>query len=55
MNQIPLPEDVIHVVGSFYRCNEGDESSTNLILNIGAELLDVSADELLNMIHTCQK
>lgn len=55
MNQILLPEDVIHAVDSFYQCNKGDESSTNLILNIGAELLDISPDELLDMIHTCQK
>lgn len=55
MNQILLPEDVVHVMDSFCRCNEGDESSTNLILNIGAELLDISPDKLLNMIHTCQK
>ena len=50
MNQIIMPEDVIEVVKSFLSCNEGDESIELLILSMGAELLDVSIDTLLEMI-----
>ena len=51
MNQIIAPEDVIEVIKSFLSCNEGDESTECLILSIGAELLDVSVDTMLEMIE----
>lgn len=50
MNKIITAEDIIEVVKSFLSCNEGDESTECLILSIGAELLDVSDDTLLDMI-----
>lgn len=50
MNEIIYPEDVAAVVKSFCDCNDGDEATTNLILAIGAELLDVSADTMNEMI-----
>ena len=50
MNKIIETEDVIEVVKSFLSCNDGDEASELLILSMGAELLDVSVDTLLDMI-----
>ena len=50
MNTMLFPEDVANVIQSFYLFNDGDESTTDLILNIGAELLDISQDEMLDMI-----
>ena len=50
MNTILFPEDVMNVIQSFYMCNDGDEATVDLVLSIGAELLDVSPDEMLNMI-----
>ena len=51
MNQLIVPEDVIEVVKSFLSYNEGDEATESLILTIGAELLDVSVDTMLEMIE----
>lgn len=50
MNMILFPEDIANVIQSFYLCNDGDESTTELILSIGAELLDISHDAMLEMI-----
>lgn len=50
MNELIFPEDVANVVQTFYLINEGDEASANLILGIGAQLLDVSEDRMLEMI-----
>ena len=50
MNQMIVPEDVIVVIKSFLDCNDGDEATESLILAIGAELLDVSVDTLVEMI-----
>lgn len=50
MNQIIVTEDVIEVIKSFLSCNEGDEATEHLILSIGAEMLDVSVDTMLEMI-----
>lgn len=44
--------DVIKTIKVFYRFNEGDEATTNLILGIGAELLNVSEDTMLELIKT---
>lgn len=50
MNTIIFPEDVANVIQSFYLCNEGDDATVDLILAIGAELLDISSDTMLEMI-----
>lgn len=50
MNNVIMPEDVIEVIKSFLSCNDGDEAMEDLILAIGAEMLDVSVDTILEMI-----
>ena len=50
MNAIIFPEDVDNVIQSFMMCNEGDETTENLILAIGAEMLDISSDEMYERI-----
>lgn len=50
MNQIIFPEDVDNVIQSFILVNNGDEATENLILAIGAELLDISADTMAERI-----
>ena len=51
MNTMLFPEDVANVVQSFLMCNKGDEATEDLILSIGAELLDISQDEMLEMVR----
>lgn len=43
-------EDIIAVIKSFMDINAGDEASEELILAIGAELLDVSSDTMNEMV-----
>ena len=50
MNTMLFPEDVANVIQSFDLCNKGDEATTDLLLTVGAELLDVSPDKMLEMI-----
>ena len=50
MNKVLLSEDIIGVIRSFYLCNDGDESTTDLILSIGSVLLGISQDAVLEMI-----
>lgn len=50
MNTMLFPEDIDNVVQSFCAVNEGDESTIDLILAIGAELLDISSDEMYDRI-----
>lgn len=50
MNTIILPGDVVNVVRSFLSINDGDESTERLILSIGCELLDISEDEIIEML-----
>lgn len=45
------PEDVTNAVQSFVMVNEGDEEIVALILAIGAELLDISVEEMEAMIQ----
>ena len=52
MNELIFPEDVLNVIESFLECNAGDEATINLILAIGAELLDVSVDTLAEVIRS---
>lgn len=50
MNSILFPEDVCNVIQAFLMVNDGDEATENLILSIGAELLDVSTDTMYDMV-----
>lgn len=50
MNEIIQKEDVIAVIKSFLETNDGDESTTAIILGIGGELLDVSSDKMLEIL-----
>ena len=50
MNTMLFPEDVANVVQSFSLCNKDDEATTDLLLAVGAELLDISTDKMLEMI-----
>lgn len=45
--------DVVNVVQAYYRRNDGDEATQCLILSMGAVLLDVSVDAMLEMIGEC--
>ena len=50
MNTMIFPEDVDNVIQSFLMANKGDEATEDLILAIGAELLDISIDAMLERI-----
>ena len=50
-NQMLFPEDVANAVQSFVMVNEGDKETVSLILAIGAELLDISVEEMEAMIQ----
>ena len=50
MNKVIFPEDVDSVIRYFIDVNKGDEATETLILAIGAELLDVSSDTMLERI-----
>ena len=51
MSNIIFSDDVLEVVRSFMSVNSRDESACDLILAMGVELLDISPDELLEMIE----
>ena len=51
MNRMLFPEDVDNVIQSFILVNNGDEATENLILAIGAELLDISVDTMMERIN----
>lgn len=50
MNQMLFPEDIDNVIQSFILVNNGDEATENLILAIGAQLLDISVDTMAERI-----
>lgn len=50
MNEIIMSEDVIQVIKSFMACNKGDESTDNILLAVGSELLDVSIDTFVEIL-----
>jgi hypothetical protein len=50
MNTVLCPEDVANAIQSFVLVNEGDEAAVSLLLSIGAELLDISPEEMAEMI-----
>lgn len=41
--------EVVRVLEAFYEINEGDEATTDMILAIGCEILDVSQDKMLEV------
>ncbi len=50
MNTVVFPEDIANAVQSAYLQTE-DEDARNLLLSVGAELLDISSDEMFKMIR----
>lgn len=50
MNVLIEPDDVIAVIQSFVDINAGDESTCDLLIGVGAELLDVSHDRMVEML-----
>lgn len=50
MNTVIFPEDVANAVQSAYLQTE-DEDAKNLLVSVGAELLDISSDEMFKMIR----
>lgn len=51
MNQMLFPEDVANVVQSFVLVNKDDKAIVALILSVGAELLDITVEEMEAMIQ----
>lgn len=51
MNNWIEPVNVVECVKSFLAINKGDEGAEDLIIAIGAELLDVSVDKFVEMIE----
>lgn len=51
MNTILFPEDVANAIQSFVMVNKGDEATVALLLAIGAELLDITVEEMEDMIQ----
>ena len=43
-------DDVVAVVGSFLACNRGDGNTEELLLSVGAELLDISEDTMADIV-----
>lgn len=52
MNKLIEPDDVIAVIKSFLDINTGDEATEDLLLAVGAELLDVSSDTMNEIIQS---
>lgn len=51
MNMMIFPEDVVNVIRSFYLYSNDDKADADIIiLSIGAELLGISQDKMLEMI-----
>lgn len=50
MNEILATADVIAVIKSFCDINKGDKATTDLLLAVSAELLDVSDDTINEMV-----
>ena len=44
------PEDAINVCKEFYEDNNGDEATTDVIINIFAELFNCSPDTLVSAL-----
>jgi hypothetical protein len=41
-------DDIVGAVRDFYKVNDGDEATTDIILDLGSEILGCSVDELLS-------
>ena len=50
MNDIIFPDDIVAIVKSFLDVNDGDEATQDVILAIGAEILDISTDTMYGMV-----
>jgi len=50
MNEIIFPDDIVAIVKSFLDVNDGDEATQDVILAIGAEILDISTDTMYGMV-----
>lgn len=44
-------EYIVETIKSFLLQNEGDEPTEDLILSLGAEILEISVDALLELIE----
>lgn len=51
MEQKVTTEDIVNAIQQFVSANEGDEATVELILAIGAELLNISVKEMSDMIQ----
>lgn len=51
MQNIIEKERIIATIRSFYDMNDGDEATQTLLVAIGAEILDCSEDNFLEMMH----
>lgn len=52
MNTILFPEDIDNVIQHALSMNSGDEATEDLILAIGANLLDISVDAMADRIYS---
>lgn len=50
MNQLIFPEDIVCVIRSFVNINKGDDATCDIIIAIGAEMLDISHDKMSEML-----
>lgn len=51
MNNFVAAEDIISVIKEYFKLNNGDENTEEIIISIGAEILCISPDKLLEMIN----
>lgn len=51
MNNIIEASDVVAVIKYFLKMNEGDEATEDIILAIGAEILDISIDTMCEITN----
>lgn len=51
MNNLIEPVNVIEAVKSFCAVNEGDDATIDIVISLGAELLDVSQDRFIEMME----
>lgn len=54
MNTVLYPEDVVNAVREFIKVNTDDEAAVKLLLDVGAELLDVSVDTLVELLGVAE-
>ena len=49
MRDIVFPENVVNTVQQFLLCNAGDKATEEVILCMGADLLDIPSEEMREM------